>query len=974
MNDNYEQECCSFWLLEYPENVINFSPSIIKLLGYKPEDLGSFPDFMDHVNPDDKRFIEDSLNDLFQGKSDKYKARYRIKNASGNYIWCLDRGAIIRKDDKKIFVSGHITDLQKQKENDEEFRTIAENTSDGIMIFEDQKIKYVSPSYKFILGYSENEVIGRTEKEILDLIHPDDLENVKDIIYGAIENKKTNITYQFRARTKHGYYIWREDNAHLIYDEFGNYRKAYVVARDITEQKNADKSMIESEKRHKAIVKALPDIIFRFNSDYLFIDVNYNDFNKPYKPPDSFLGKHVQEILPPDIAETTIKHIDIALESGELQIYQYSINIDGKDRIFDARMVVSGENEVLVIVRDLTEDKLRQKALQENEELFRTLFTTMPDIVFRADMQGNLLYVNDNGVKLSGYTKEELKDMNVFSFIAPEEREAAFIKTQLMIEKQLGPQIYNLISKTGDRIPFEVNGDVLRDENGVPYGMVHVCRNISERLRAEEESKKQKKLFEQVLTASSVGLALAKDRKVIWANKAMEDLFGYTSKDNYMGKDTSMIYASKEDYYRVQELVYEGIREKKQVRLDLQFKRKDGSLFWGHYKINPLDPDDPLAGTIVSLIDISDRKLAEEKLKENQEILNDIFNSVNEGIIHTDLAGNLIAVNDAVEKITGIKKHELINRNSIILATKFLTIKNVSKIIPIVNSVIKGKEIKPFELEFNGKILEINTRYNSTSKRITGTLRDITDQKTFEHELVKAKEKAEESDKLKTAFLQNLSHEVRTPLNGIIGFTSLITDPENDKEIIEESWRMIKISSDRLIALIENVITLSEIETGQKKIVNEYFSPYDVIADIEKTYKDIAEAKGLKFITSNYRGYFDHSILSDRTAVIRIMSLLADNAIKFTDTGSITIGYDMLDNKEFCIYVNDTGIGISSNDIGRIFNKFEKLNSASNWMTPGTGIGLTIAKGLTEHIGARLEVESKLRHGSSFKLFIMSSK
>jgi PAS domain-containing protein len=79
MNDNYEQECCSFWLLEYPENVINFSPSIIKLLGYKPEDLGSFPDFMDHVHPDDKRFIEDSFYDLFQGKSDKYKARYRIK-------------------------------------------------------------------------------------------------------------------------------------------------------------------------------------------------------------------------------------------------------------------------------------------------------------------------------------------------------------------------------------------------------------------------------------------------------------------------------------------------------------------------------------------------------------------------------------------------------------------------------------------------------------------------------------------------------------------------------------------------------------------------------------------------------------------------------------------------------------------------------------------------------------------------------
>ncbi len=733
------------------------------------------------------------------------------------------------------------------------------------------------------------------------------------------------------------------------------------------------KDIIDSEKHHKAIVRALPDIIFMFNANHIFVDVKANNEDILYKEPQNFIGKHIKDVMPAELAEMTISNIDKALQTGKLQVYQYMLEIGGRENYFEARMTVSGENETLAIVRDITNDKLRQKALQESEQLFNSLFATIPDIVLRSDLQGNLVFVNKNALEMGGYEKEDLDNSNMFSFIAPEDRDRALKNTILMMEKSLGPEEYQLLTKSGDRLPIEVNGDVLRDENGTPYGMVYVVRDLRERKKAEEESKKQKKLFEQVLTASSVSMALTKDRKIVWANNPMEELFGY-SREEYKGKDISLVYKNKEDYDKIEELLYQNINTQKSIKNDMQFRKKDGTVFWGHYKINVLDANNPLSGVIISIIDITDRKYAEEKLKESREILSDIFNSVKEGIIHTDLNGKLLAANDAVYSLTGIPIDELIGKNSIILATKFLSVKNVTKIIPLINSIIKGKDIKPFVLDYKDKTFEVNSIYNKISKRITGTLRDITEQQRFEHQLILAKEKAEESDKLKTAFLQNLSHEVRTPLNGIIGFANLLMDNETDKEIVAESLKMIRLSSDRLISLIENVITLSELETGQIKTNIEIIAPYDIIADLERNYKMIAESKGLTFETTKHSDHFEYNIRTDRIAVNKILTLIMDNAIKFTTKGSINVGYDILDNKEICFFIKDTGIGIETKNLDRIFNKFEKLNVSDNWMTPGTGIGLTIAKGLTKHLNGRLEVESLINMGSSFKLYLALKK
>ena len=957
-----------FWQIKIPEYEIFLSDSFNDIFGYDAGDSMMFEHFLDIIHPDDRQDLSDSIKEMISGEINVFQKKCQLKNIDNNYCFVRICGGITYRKDHVINIAGNLIDVTDAELPKQEFQLIAENTSDGFLIFEHSKIKYVSPSYFKILGYQDKEIDLSIEK-LVSLMHPEDRERVRSEIDEAIEKKKENLVYQFRVKSKNGKYLWIEDNTHFIYDSNGELYKSYAIARDITKQKEADQAILERERRFRAIVKALPDIIFRVDSNNEFIDVHVNDPSLLYVQPDQFLGKKVHEVMPEYVAEKTNKLIKKALESGKLQVFQYELDFDGEIKYFESRISRSDENEILAVVRDITENVRKQRSIEKSDQIFKALFATMPDMVLRTDLEGNIKFINQKGLELGGYKEDDVVDENVISFVDPEDKERVRKNLTLRIKEDVGPREYKLEMKDGSKIPFEVNGDILHDENDNPYGFVLVCRDLRERKKANEELQKQKKLFEEVLNASSVGLAYAVERKIIWANPAMEELFGY-SKEEYEDKDTSMLYPSKEEYDKVGKLTYEKIIEKKPIKFDLRFKRKDGSIFWGQYKINPLDKENPAKGVIVSIVDIDDRKTAEERLKESQEILSDIFHSVKEGIVHTDLKGKIITINRSLEEITNIKKEELVGKNSLKMARKFLNSKNVIRVIPKMLDVIKGGTIRDLEIEYEDKILLINTKFNEISRRITGTLRDVTQQKKYEKELIRAKERAEESDKLKTAFLQNLSHEVRTPLNGIVGFAKLISEEDVDKETILESTEMIVSSSDRLISLIENVILLSELETNQLKMNKERIFPKDIVNSIEQKYRPFAKSKGLRFINLIQDQQNLISLNADKIAVKKIISLLVENALIFTEEGSVEVGAFLHDIKGLCFFVRDTGIGIDVKDLERIFKKFEKLNIFDKWMTPGTGIGLTIAKSLSELLGGSIEVVSTPGKGSTFTVCI----
>lgn len=266
---------------------------------------------------------------------------------------------------------------------------------------------------------------------------------------------------------------------------------------------------------------------------------------------------------------------------------------------------------------------------------------------------------------------------------------------------------------------------------------------------------------------------------------------------------------------------------------------------------------------------------------------------------------------------------------------------------------------------------------NNQPVSILGVTRDITLKKKYELELIQAKEKAEESDRLKSAFLANMSHEIRTPMNGILGFAELLKEADLTSEKQQEYIRIIEKSGARMLNIINDIVDISKIESGQMNVslretnINEHM---EFLADFFKTE---TENKQLQLLYKNTLSQKEAIIYTDSEKLYSILTNLVKNAIKFTNKGSIEFGVSILRNahniadsqsrqSELLFYVKDTGIGIPQARLEAIFERFIHADISMKQAYQGAGLGLAISKAYIEMLGGKIWVESKEGIGSTF--------
>ena len=370
--------------------------------------------------------------------------------------------------------------------------------------------------------------------------------------------------------------------------------------------------------------------------------------------------------------------------------------------------------------------------------------------------------------------------------------------------------------------------------------------------------------------------------------------------------------------------------------------------------------------------DITERKSAEETLRESEERFRKIFEESPISIAMTGKDLGIIRANSAFCKMLGYKEEELKSvtlRNfthpDYIAGDDVSLLRLVAEEIPVYHT--ENRYIRKDKTVIWGSAtISIIRNNNDEVQYFLAMIEDITQRKMAEAELIAAKEKAEESDRLKTAFLHNVSHEIRTPMNAIIGFSALLSEPETTEEERNQFIDIIFQSGSQLLSIINDIVDIANVESGQVKLNIKEMNLNSHLRSLDEqfSYKEEPDVISINLDT----GLPDEKalIMADSTKLIQILSNLINNATKFTKKGRIDFGYSL---KDGCLefFVKDTGIGIPPELHGKIFERFFQVDNLVSRKFGGTGLGLSICKAYVELMGGKIWVNSRPGVGTDFR-------
>jgi PAS domain S-box-containing protein len=367
------------------------------------------------------------------------------------------------------------------------------------------------------------------------------------------------------------------------------------------------------------------------------------------------------------------------------------------------------------------------------------------------------------------------------------------------------------------------------------------------------------------------------------------------------------------------------------------------------------------------LHDISSYKGSIQELQNKKSLLKQSESIGRMGYWEYDAMKDKLWVSEGAKAIFGLDEVELSLKDVYtIYFTEYSP--NVDKMFETLNSN-GGK----YEVEFkihrrnDGNLVYIrsHTEYDPRLEKYYGIIQDLTLQRKVEDELIKARDKAEESDRLKAAFVSNMSHEIRTPMNGIVGFAHLLTETDLDIATREEYKEGIQLCCNQLLSRVNDILDIAKIESGQVNMETSQVNINELIIEIFEKFSSVAEKKNLDFRINPENTISEQTLKTDKTKLAKIITNLIDNAFRFTHSGFVEFGYKVLDSSvEF--YVKDTGIGISHFQHEIIFQPFCQADIQISQEYGGTGLGLTIAKTYVEMMGGSIWLESQPGIGTTF--------
>ena len=682
--------------------------------------------------------------------------------------------------------------------------------------------------------------------------------------------------------------------------------------------------------------------------------------------------------LPSDVLpETSVEGIEKQVH--ELQSRQIELEIQNEE-LRQAWMKTGVLNEnghgvaVVSIGRDITECRRAEEAVRESEERFRSIFEHSTIGMYRTTPDGRIVMANPALISMLGYSSfEELARLNLEEEgYAPNHPRSAF-KQRIESEGRVTGLEAAWVASDGSTLFVRESARAVRDADGNTLYYEGTVEDVSDRKKVEDVLRRYRKIFE----CSRDGIVVVDNAgRVLDANEALCKMLGYSLDELRGMKDFHQITPERWREWEAQEIVknrllrrgYSDVYEKEYVG-------KDGNVFPVELQSYAVFGEDGSPLYLWGLVrDITDRKVVDEEIKK--------FRTVSDRAVHgnaiVDLQGNLIYTNDYFARVHGYISDELIGRS----LSAFHNEKQMETVHQIHEYLMKEGSYGPIEVwhthkdgtEFPMLMSGIVIRdVSGKSEYVATSAIDITERKRAEEELARAKEAAEAANRAKSTFLANMSHEIRTPMTAIMGFSSLLMSVDYPSGERREYLQTIHRNAENLLALINDILDVSKIEAEKIELEPSECSPRQIVEDVRSLVQVQAGKNNLR-LDADFASPLPKTIRTDPTRLRQILVNLVGNAIKFTETGGVKIRVRLVRAQhapprlEF--EVTDTGIGMSEEEIGRLFQPFTQADPSNTRRFGGTGLGLHISKKLAEMLGGRIEVRSEPGVGSSFTLTV----
>ncbi|MBN2355233.1 PAS domain S-box protein [candidate division KSB1 bacterium] len=609
---------------------------------------------------------------------------------------------------------------------------------------------------------------------------------------------------------------------------------------------------------------------------------------------------------------------------------------------------------------------------------------------------GRFIDANDAFYAMFGYSREEIigHSVHALNFWDDPRRHR-----QLLARAKKAPCLRDLEigfrRKDGQLIVCKTCLKIVKIE-GKRCSLV-MYEDVTERKRSEEKLQAAKEYAENLIqTANAIVVGLDLQGNITVFNQAAVKITGYSRKE-LQGRNWFKVLVPRERYPEVWSIFQRLKNGELPKNFENPILTKNGEERYIVWQNNELREGGQIIGSVSFGIDITDHKLSAVALQLSEEKFAKTFRASPAAIAVTRLEdGHLLDVNPSLEKLFKYKRDELIGRTTLELG--IWAEENDRR--RFMQQLQRDHSVRDWECRFRtsqGKI--ITARVSAEVIEIHGVpcilsvILDTTKQKHIEEELARhrehleemvkertaelaiAKEQAEAADRLKSTFLTTMSHEIRSPMNTILGFTQLLIHDAQLTSLQQQYLETISSSGEHLLNLINNILEMSKIEAGYTALNIGAFDFNSLLADLQSMFRLRTEAKNIDF-SIEINGAVPRFIITDEGKLRQIIINLLDNAIKFTDQGRILLRFraEHQGGKKYRIFaeVEDTGVGIPAADVKLLFHPFHQAQPRwSVASSSGTGLGLTISREFIRLMHGDISAQSRLGHGSVFRFNIL---